>query len=70
MVGQFKDDQYQSHNHNTLMTWNNESGTYPYVPTGKDNANRLIPTSTPTNGRFGTTTHGKQKGVKYIIKVL
>ena len=23
-----------------------------------------------TNARRGTTTHGKQKGVKYIIKVL
>lgn len=27
-------------------------------------------TTANNSGRTGTTTHGKQKGVKYIIKVL
>ena len=66
-LGQFKDDQLQSHKHGY--------GTNRYGTHGPSDG-YMFPTpnwecATSTNdGRTGTTTHGKQKGVVYIIKVL
>ena len=65
-LGEFKDDQIQSHTH----TVNHQSGSEDYGATyhgdltvkfgaGKSSAN---------TGRTGTTTHGKQLGVNFIIK--
>ena len=74
-VGQFKDDQFQNHVHNyfvqtsggysraTLMTTANNTNVV------QGGGNQGI-SEVPENYRRGTTTHGKQKGVKYIIKVL
>lgn len=66
-VGEFKDDQLQSHTHiinkhavynGGSTAWIGEgSGSYPYE------------TEEPSSpARSGTTTHGKQVGVNYIIK--
>jgi hypothetical protein len=44
-------------------------GGIAYVNTDNDNNNRLA-TIAQYNDRHGNVTHGKQKGVKYIIKVL
>ena len=68
MVGEFKDDQTQTHSHNITfypngfaqVTTSNEYMTVGYRQFNCDE----------NNNRSGTTTHGKQKGVKYIIKVL
>lgn len=67
-VGEFKDDQFQSHTHK-YTTYNRKrdvswsSSEHIWVDTASTN------TDTPT-GRIGTTTHGKQIGVTYLIKVL
>lgn len=77
-LGAFQDDQFQSHAHHVYINndpnypvlsnknlkadgedyWNvNPSGTYPIVASTEYEGNRA-----------GTTTHGKQLGVNYIIK--
>ncbi len=78
-LGQFKDDQLQGHSHATgKMALG--SGGYPYGVQG----NGIQPLSDPWymsmpvknphvatdygTPRYGTTTHGKQLGVNYIIK--
>jgi hypothetical protein len=72
-VGEFKDDQLQNHTHydptsgqsvtqNGWATIWQDSGV-----TATINMNWMEGMS---QGRSGTTTHGKQKGVIYIIKVL
>ncbi len=74
-VGGFKDDQMQSHTHpgpsdgliiNTVAAGTNggQLGTGMYWKNGASYS-----TGTDT-GRKGTTTHGKQLGVNYIIKAL
>lgn len=66
-VGEFKDDQFQSHTHK-YTTYNRKkdvswsSSEHIWVDTASTN------TDTPT-GRIGTTTHGKQIGMNYIIKI-
>ena len=63
-LGEFKDDQLQSHTHSGHFGTGsgNRGGSYSDVPVGHT-------TTTGTNsGRTGTTTHGKQLGVNYIIK--
>lgn len=83
-LGQFKDDQIQGHHHflgdrnntrNTTIGIQDNKGTSLAVA-GQQNA-RGIPLeraieiiSDDNNGqpRIGTTTHGKQIGIKYIIK--
>ena len=77
MVGEFKDDCLQDHLHYSsidfpngdLMIWNNPNGNYAYSGAGNQfslsNKGGGI-----YNSRSTTVTHGKQKGVKYIIKVL
>lgn len=69
MVGQFKDDQLQNHRHNiniagneAVVSWVN--GNYSY------GSNSQIATTNQVTGRVGSTTRGKRKGAKYIIKVL
>lgn len=65
-LGEFKDDQMQSHTH--LV--NHQSGSEEYgaqyhgVLTVRFDAGA----SGANTGRTGTTTHGKQLGVNYIIK--
>lgn len=74
-VGQFKDDQYQSHVHNTYlkghMTATSGDGwctAYDQEVTG---TRTTVPsTDTGYTSRSGSTTHGKQLGVNYIIKAL
>lgn len=61
-VGEFKDDQLQSHTHRVNSTAGlGASGGYQYFVGGSKN-------SSINTGRSGTTTHGKQVGVNYIIK--
>lgn len=73
-LGQFKNDQFQDHGHFTR----NSSGTggsgntVPYGGSFTDeNRGAIISITTITPGndaRHGGVTHGKQKGVNYIIK--
>lgn len=79
-LGQFKDDQMQGHSHN--FEWNNKDpnnskgglmsggGSYNSVTTGKTELTIKGVTTDNVNGipRTGTTTHGKQFGVRWIIK--
>ena len=70
-LGQFKDDQLQSHIH----SFSNSTGKieisyhYPDRTAGGNTAinTNSIPVSA-NNGRTGNTTHGKQVGVNFIIK--
>ena len=70
MVGEFKDDQLQSHHHH-IQTFQN-AGTSPsigrLVVNGTDP--RFFDTGTPFDAREGDVTRGKHKGVRFIIKVL
>ena len=63
--GEFKDDQFQSHNHslNAQDVGFSGSGTVMY---GSIYASTY--TTNDTSGRNGTTTHGKQKAVYVYIK--
>lgn len=66
-LGEFKDDQLQEHTHTISGSggFNYTSGSYPAaMNSGGDRQSE----DTGTTGRFGTTTHGKQLGVNYIIK--
>lgn len=79
-LGQFKDDQLQGHSHN--FEWNNKDpnnshgglmsggGSYNSVTTGKTVLTIKGVTTDGENGepRAGATTHGKQIGIRYIIK--
>jgi len=69
-VGQFKDDQLQDHSHyQTVLT----NGTQGITDTSMHNFDSNIPNAQSggiRTGRYGTTTRGKRKAVKYIIKVL
>lgn len=69
-LGEFKDDQFQGHAHDrgaVSGSDNTNGGAYRTIP-------GVIPTGGPTTydtygtPRFGTTTHGKQKGVAFYIK--
>lgn len=69
-VGQFKDDQLQTHQHTVSVP---NVGTQSSVVVAGGSGyyiGKITATSNDNSGRAGTTTHGKQKGVKYIIKVL
>ena len=70
-LGEFKDDQFQGHEHNTYKNYeSNATGGSG----GDTSYGGIVQTpgivSDGTNGepRKSTTTHGKQKGVTYIIK--
>lgn len=73
-VGQFKDDQIGYHTHtsatSSFMCWNNPEGDYAYSGDGSQYITRNNTGNVDSAYRRGNTTHGKQKGVKYIIKVL
>lgn len=70
-IGEFKDDQFQGHYHNALWAVG-AAGASGGVLGGSTPGPQLVreATSDGTNGdpRTGTTTHGKQLGVNYIIK--
>ena len=70
-LGEFKDDQLQGHEHNTYKNYEGSATggagsttTYGGIVSTLD----IISDSTNGTPRVGTTTHGKQKGVTYIIK--
>lgn len=79
-LGQFKDDQLQGHSHN--LEWSDGLPNYSkgglYSGGGSYNSNTSKATKLTIKGvatdnengdpRVGTTTHGKQIGIKYIIK--
>lgn len=76
-VGQFKDDQFQAHNHdiragsNIKMNMLNSTATIGNQLGGlTSQSGTAIAAGSITIGRNGTVTRGKRKGVKYIIKVL
>lgn len=65
-IGEFKDDQLQDHTHsisNALTPGNNQ-----YLDGAKQYVTYLTSSGNINSGRSGTTTHGKQVGVNYIIK--
>ena len=64
-LGEFKDDQLQEHTHSYRGQTPGQNGTGVPVLVGVSTATA----NTGANaGRSGTTTHGKQKGVNYLIK--
>lgn len=68
-LGEFKDDQLQVHTHSYTCSNNNNKANYDGG--GRDgNLNTgVYGTNTGSNtGRSGSTTHGKQFGMNYIIK--
>lgn len=71
-LGAFQDDQLQEHNHYRFTNTNGGSysgagGTGSWTPTSTYNDYGQV-TGNIYTGRKGTTTHGKQMGVNYIIK--
>lgn len=78
-VGTFKDDQLQTHNH-TVSTERFDIAVYTdYLTDGgtsrkitdsteADSVSNPLIAKDVTDARTGTTTHGKQLGVNYIIK--
>lgn len=67
-VGRFRDDCFQDHNHNMFNA--NPGGSSAWVIQQSNGFYGNIETGLASSGRYSTVTHGKQKGVKYIIKVL
>lgn len=83
-LGQFKDDQLQGHFHILGDKWGNENSALGRGKAGGKNyaaaantaasgieierALRLIEDTENGQPRVGSTTHGKQIGVRYIIK--
>lgn len=66
-LGQFKDDQMQSHTHAMYTVSASLSGS-GYSTIQGQNYNQGTRKTVSMSGRTGTTTHGKQKGVNWIIK--
>ena len=75
-LGQFKDDQFQGHNHSNCSIdykiSSQDAKNYAYAwkndwARQTDNLDRMVDSGSGTP-RTGTTTHGKQLGVNYIIK--
>lgn len=66
-LGEFKDDQMQSHTHNVTIP-DSINGSWSVNPSGSAYYSSGTKTQTSTLAGAGTTTHGKQKGVTYIIK--
>ena len=74
-VGEFKDDQLQTHKHYRYSGrrngWNiapRNGGSVGYSATGSTNYNNGEQVGEPASCREGSTTHGKQIGVNYIIR--
>lgn len=80
MVGLFRDDCFQGHVHHTNKsidfgtTYNNPNYAHSFNEssgaTQRANLSEIISNGVNGNPRYGNVTHGKQKGVIYIIKVL
>jgi len=73
-VGEFKDDQFQSHVHNThlkghMTTSSGDAWCTAYDQEVTGTRTTSASTDTGFTPREGTTTHGKQLGVNFIIKV-
>ena len=67
-LGEFKDDQLQSHSHTYRQSFYYD-GAFFGGPSMRGSTSEFDSTTTNnSSARFGTTTHGKQKGVNYIIK--
>lgn len=64
-VGEFKDDQMQSHTHAVGSWGSGGSSSWSYM-TGPGGSLNYF--TQENSGRRGTTTHGKQTGVNYLIK--
>lgn len=69
-LGQFKDDQLQGHEHKENLHGGSGSYVGGTVNSSSTSYNTLGIVADATHGtpRVGTTTHGKQVGVNYIIK--
>lgn len=74
-LGQFKDDQLQTHKHyrygERRNGWNIQTeagGSTGFVPIDSTNYNNGAYVGEPASCREGSTTHGKQIGLNYIIK--
>lgn len=73
-VGEFKDDQFQGHAHLVPNIQATRTGGYEYPSGGGKNPNTRITTTILSDGvngepRTGSTTHGKQIGINFIIKI-
>ena len=66
-LGQFKDDQLQSHTHNYTAKFN-ESGSVYVASAQQVWYNDRTKATTANSGRSGTVTRGKRLGINYIIK--
>lgn len=67
-IGEFKDDQLQGHNHGLNLVSGNAGDTRGVRWDDNLSANYDYTIVKSNTGRSGTTTHGKQLGVNYIIK--
>ena len=68
-LGEFKDDQIQDHAHQQwTCDYNAGSKTGDYIAISDKPSNKSAKDWNILAGRTGTTTHGKQTGVNYIIK--
>ena len=70
MVGEFKDDQFQNHTHAySSHAFDNYfiSESIGGKVMGEKGTRR---TNDPYDGRSGSITRGKRKGIKYIIKMI
>ena len=71
MVGEFKDDQLQDHEHDFNGAYTSEIGNIMSIRMyNRDIYSAIRPHQYVAEGRHGNVTRGKRKGVKYIIKVL
>lgn len=71
-VGEFKDDQFQGHNHEQYQATSNDEANWnkSYLISGWTwrNTRNITEMTGMTAPRYGTTTHGKQIGMNYIIR--
>lgn len=71
-VGEFKDDQFQGHQHEQYQATSNDEANWngSYLITGWTwrDTRKIKNMADMTAARWGTTTHGKQVGCHYIIK--
>ncbi len=67
-VGEFKDDQLQDHKHKTHSSKSDQASgsAFWFASINGSTDSGLV----STGYRVGTTTHGKQVGVNYLIKAL
>ena len=69
-LGEFKNDQMQSHRHKHNLYCDGSNGNDWSYRTGVSNYWLNDQKTDYNDGRSGTTTHGKQVGVNYCIKYL